>query len=195
MVRIKEIRTCVQCGESKFFYDYSSKICAACIWWHKHHNGEVRSKPIRIRDGLKTEHPIEYNTYRKMHGRCENKNDAKYHNYGGRGIRVCTRWSGPFGFHNFYEDMGDRPKGRYSLDRINVDEGYSPDNCRWANDSVQGANRQNRRVYSDVVGVTYNKTLNLWVANLQVGKKRYTRTSRSKEKAEKYRRYLEDTYL
>ena len=82
-----------------------------------------------------------YNSWQCMRGRCLNKNDVGYHNYGGRGIQICERWRDSFA--NFLEDMGERPEGTW-LDRINNKTGhYEPGNCRWSTPTVQENNRRN----------------------------------------------------
>lgn len=84
-----------------------------------------------------------YNCWKNMLCRCNDKNHASYKNYGGRGIFVCKRWGS---FSSFLEDMGSKPIG-YSLDRINNDEGYSKNNCRWATIKEQANNcRKNRYI-------------------------------------------------
>lgn len=87
---------------------------------------------------------VEYSTWTKMKGRCYNKKCKDYPDYGGRGIIVCDRWLEPNGqgFLNFLSDMGKRPEGKYSLDRINVNGMYGPDNCRWADDIQQANNKR-----------------------------------------------------
>ena len=75
-----------------------------------------------------------------MGDRCRLPGNPNWHRYGGRGIAVCGRWSGPGGFSNFLADMGERPEG-HTLDRINNDGNYSPDNCRWATPKEQRANQ------------------------------------------------------
>jgi hypothetical protein len=86
----------------------------------------------------------EYRIWGLMKARCENKKNSRYAVYGGRGIVVCERWRK---FENFYADMGPRPQ-KHSLDRIDTNLGYSPENCRWADHKTQQRNRRNNRVIS-----------------------------------------------
>jgi hypothetical protein len=74
-----------------------------------------------------------------MRDRCNNPNGTHFHNYGGRGIRVCKRWDS---FICFARDMGARPKGKV-LERTNNSRGYSPRNCRWATVAEQNRNKRN----------------------------------------------------
>lgn len=88
----------------------------------------------------------EYVTWIAMIRRCHTKTEPSYSKYGARGIRVCDRWRERF--ENFYEDMGPRPSDKHSLDRINNDGNYEPNNCRWVTMKVQGNNRStNRMIY------------------------------------------------
>lgn len=86
-------------------------------------------------------HPL-YRTWQGLINRCTNPNNASYKNYGGRGIEVCSRWRRDFGA--FIADMGERPAGT-SLDRIDNDGHYMPDNCRWATKTEQSQNRRKPR--------------------------------------------------
>ena len=76
--------------------------------------------------------------------RCENPAHAAYPRYGGRGITICTRWRRDF--MAFYEDMGPRPTPGYSVDRIDNDGPYSPENCRWATAKEQNRNCRTNRM-------------------------------------------------
>src|SRR5262252_5541228 len=81
-----------------------------------------------------------YRTWTRIRARCSNPKTAGFAYYGGRGIRVCSRWDL---FENFLADMGERPWPRASIERIDVDGDYTPSNCRWATPLEQGANKRN----------------------------------------------------
>lgn len=80
-----------------------------------------------------------YKVWHNMKSRCQNPNTQDYHCYGGRGIKVCKRWQE---FKNFYEDMGEPPSNKHTLDRINNNKGYSKKNCRWSGAKGQSKNRR-----------------------------------------------------
>lgn len=83
-----------------------------------------------------------------MHRRCEVPNTTKFELYGGRGIRVCSRWDD---FFCFVQDMGMAPSDRHSIDRIDPDGDYEPGNCRWATPLEQIANSSRFRLHREYV--------------------------------------------
>lgn len=83
-----------------------------------------------------------YRAWESMKRRCNNPKEKNYENYGGRGIKVCRRW---VKFVNFLEDMGECPDG-LTLERINVNKGYSKNNCCWATRKQQVMNRRCARL-------------------------------------------------
>lgn len=84
-----------------------------------------------------------YGVWRDMRSRCQVSTHAAYRHYGGRGIRVCERWQD---FSLFFEDMGNPPDGKYSIERNDVNGNYEPSNCRWATMNEQARNRRNNRM-------------------------------------------------
>ncbi len=99
----------------------------------------------------------EYLCWSGMFRRCYDKNNASFKRYGGRGIKVCSKW---FDFLSFLSDMGERPSPKHSIDRFPDTNGdYEPKNCRWATAKQQARNRTNNHVLV-VLGV--KKCISEW---------------------------------
>ena len=109
-----------------------------------------------------------YKTWKHMVDRCNNPKIKAYKDYGGRGISVCEEW---LDIRNFVDwcDLTHPNQEGYTLDRINNDKGYSPENCRWVDKSTQAINRRMRRTNtSGFVGVGFNKSKGKWEASLKL---------------------------
>lgn len=111
-------------------------------------------------------HRAEWQIYRAMKKRCYDSNQDSYPEYGGRGIVICDRWLSSF--NAFVEDMGPRPSPRHSIDRIDNDGPYSPENCRWATPKDQARNRRDNRLLTKD-GVT--RTVIEWAEILAIRKR------------------------
>ena len=121
-----------ECGQQKTILAYNLK------------SGASRSCGCVVRTKKNTARP-EYQIWSNMKGRCFTPSANFYERYGGRGVTVCDRWKNSFS--DFYDDMGERPGPRYSLDRYpNKDGNYEPGNVRWATDVDQANNRSNNRI-------------------------------------------------
>lgn len=126
--------------------------------------------PSNLKHGNYTNFKAEFSAYKNMISRCTKKHLKIYPSYGGRGITVCDRWLESF--ENFLEDMGERPTSKHSLDRIDNDQGYSLENCRWATKVVQNHNKRHiGNKTKSYRGVSYSKRDNLWCAKIAIDKK------------------------
>ena len=101
-----------------------------------------------------------------MISRCYNPNHDSFRNYGARGISVCDRWRKSYAA--FLDDMGRSPGPHFTIDRIDNDGNYTPENCRWATRTEQNNNqRQRRRVKSPyirhIIIAGVQRTLSEWL--------------------------------
>jgi hypothetical protein len=95
-------------------------------------------------------HSKEHRAWANMLYRCETPSAPQYAYYGGRGISVCERWKD---FELFFLDMGLAPSAQFSIERIEVNGNYSPENCKWVSAKEQARNRRNTR-FVEINGVT-----------------------------------------
>jgi hypothetical protein len=106
------------------------------------------AKTYNTKHGL-TKHKRLYRVWKTMKKRCLNTSDERYDRYGGRGITVCDEWLHNFqAFYDWAMANGydeNAPYGQCTIDRIDNDGNYSPDNCRWVDMKAQGNNRSTNR--------------------------------------------------
>ncbi len=111
-------------------------VCKEC-----HYNKVSEKKKFhgesKLRDSKSSK---EFNTWCSIKGRCYNIKNAKYPIYGQRGITMCDRWKESF--DNFLEDIGRAPTPKHSIDRIDVNGNYCPENCKWSTSVEQSRNRR-----------------------------------------------------
>ena len=119
--------------------------------------------------GVRTTHGLSYNMFyirwRNMIDRCANPEHKNYKDYGGRGIMVCNEW---LSITNFIEWCEQTYIEGMSLDRIDNDKGYSPENCRWTTRTIQSINQRMREDNkSGYVGVSWRKDRNKWTVRIR----------------------------
>lgn len=120
----------VKTGHTKSCGCYNQKVASERLTTHNKTNTKV------------------YRTWSNMKRRCYDKNNKAYIRYGNKGITVCDRWLKSF--ENFYEDMGEPPTTKHTIDRIDNNGNYEPSNCRWA------TQKQQNRNYSRNIDITIN---------------------------------------
>lgn len=121
-------------------------------------SAEITSKRCRTHGMGKT---TIYRSWASMRSRCLNANNSDYKCYGGRGIKVCARWSS---FENFRKDMGDKPAGT-EIDRIDNNGNYEPGNCRWVSHKENSRNTRKCR-YVTFGGETL--PINAWAERIGI---------------------------
>jgi hypothetical protein len=117
-------------------------------------------------ESLPSKRTKEHKLWLKMKDRCKYKTLKIYKYYGGRGIKVCDRWLNSY--ENFLADIGRAPTPKHTLDRIDVNGDYEPNNCRWATYKEQENNRTNNKIY-EYEG--QSKTLSQWADVFGVNRK------------------------
>lgn len=122
---------------------------------------ERASESSRIHGDAKSHYL--YGVWSDIKKRCYNKNNHAYKNYGGRGISMLTKWKYNYVLFKLWiiENLGERPDG-YTLDRIDNNGNYEPDNLRWASRADQNRNKRNPKLQSeDVLEIRWLLSLNI----------------------------------
>lgn len=118
---------CIECGKIKYLrasdlYNNKTNSCQCNIVKHGLNESRI------------------YATYHNMKDRCTNPNCKAYKNYGGRGIKICDEWLGENGFINFYNwAISNGYDDSLTIDRVDIDGNYEPNNCRWITKSLNTA--------------------------------------------------------
>jgi len=140
-----------------------------------------------------------YRIYQGMKQRCTSPRCATYRKYGAKGISVCDEWMGEFGFQSFYEwSVKNGYTDELTIDRIDPNGDYSPQNCRWATYTQQNTHlsmlKNNK---SGVVGVSWSKKERRWIAMISINNrpKRIGSFKAKEEAAEARNRFIRENAL
>lgn len=123
----------------------------------------------------RSKYPSEYSSWNSMKDRCRNPNNPEYKHYGGRGITMCNRWKEDF--LNFLDDMGTKPSPELSIERIDVNGNYEPNNCKWATAKEQANNK--RFIREDALDINDLADIYLSPLSAKTLAKKYNRTEKT----------------
>ena len=141
-----------------------------------------------MKHGLADKHPL-YLTWKNMKKRCNNPKASEYNNYGGRGIKVCDEWSKSF--KSFYDwAISNGWEKTLSIDRINTNDNYYPENCRWSNVNTQ-MNNTTKNHYVVYNNITYTLSTLAEFLNIPYNIVRY-RISRCNWNVEQLIKFIND---
>lgn len=133
---------------------YKTECVCDCGKTHFANTSKLRDGRTKSCGCKRTKHGLygtpEYRIWGSMIQRCANHKNCNYKNYGAKGIKVCDSW---LNFSNFIKDMGERPTKKHSIDRINNDGDYTPENCEWRT-TKQQRNNTSRNVFYTYKGET-----------------------------------------
>ncbi|MBP1971581.1 hypothetical protein J2Z83_003732 [Virgibacillus natechei] len=182
-----------ECGNERTIREYAFKNgrTKSCGCYNRQRSSEYNTKHGQSYKNKKF--TPEYQAWANMVKRCTNHNATGYEYWGGRGITICDRWEL---FENFFADMGSKPTENHSLDRIDNEKDYSPDNCKWSDKTEQVINRRIPKNNSTgAKGVYWHKTANKYHARIGVnGKTINLGSHRNFEEAVKARVEAEEKY-
>lgn len=181
--RTKRRWFCVcECGRTTSVFQFSLKrgITKSCGCLRDEMRPAIAAKTFTTHGMSKTP---EFVAWCSIVQRCTNPRARVYKHYGGRGIKICDKWASSF--DAFFNDVGPRPSSEHSIDRINVDGDYEPNNVRWATRNQQAQNQRRRADNtSGVVGVSFCRPRKIWSVSMKRdGEMIFHKEFKSKEQA------------
>lgn len=144
---------------------------------------EVQNKRITTHGMARTR---TYDIWVGIKQRCLNPKSLSYEIYGGRGISLCEEWQT---FEKFFEDMGEAPED-YSIERIDNNRGYSKENCKWANRSMQNLNKRYQNKTTGIRNISHNQRDNSFSVGFSRNKKRYRKDFKILEEAIQWKKEM-----
>ena len=134
--------------------------------WSKNNREIKNTKYVDIKYNAKSKF---YQVWKNMVYRCTMPSNCNYEKYGAIGIKVCDEW---LDYEVFYKwSLANNYKEGLTIDRINGELGYNPENCRWVNYTIQNINKKQKPSKSGYIGVNYDKRDDLWIASVSINNK------------------------